>query len=94
MVITIMVKVIPIFDTWLKAEGLVPGAGLKVARCLRPRSSSAVGSYFDYQQKEGLTAIKDGNDYDYNADALRSTKKTHESFNYVIDFGTIGGKQT
>ena len=41
-IITIMVKVIPIFDTWLKAEGLVPGAGLKVARCRRPRSSSAV----------------------------------------------------
>ena len=48
MVITITVITImaipssPIFATWLKAEGLVPGAGLKVARCRRPRSSSAV----------------------------------------------------
>ena len=43
-IITIMaIPSSPIFATWLKAEGLVPGAGLKVARCRRPRSSSAVG---------------------------------------------------
>ena len=45
-IITIMaitITVITIFATWLRAEGRVPGAGLKVARCRRPRSSSAVG---------------------------------------------------